>query len=127
YGGVVPALADQQIKIDSGALYATASGTFDGKTVTLAKPASLSVPELAVSKAGKPLLSRDAINAALMGSVSLKDGIAANLSDLSVNTDSKLFTLAKAADKPLTVNVKGNAIQGSGAMTIAADLPRLSN
>ncbi|HEY7088698.1 MAG TPA: hypothetical protein VH518_11455 [Tepidisphaeraceae bacterium] len=127
YGGVVPVLGQQQIKIESGSLAATASGAFDGKTVTLAKPASLSIPSLTVSKAGRPLLSKDGINAALMGSVSIKDGIAANLSDLSVTTDSKLFTLAKSADKPLTVNMKGNAVQGSGAMTLAADLPRLSN
>lgn len=129
YGGMVPALATNKISIDSGALYATAAGTFDGTTLTFARPAGVSMTALTISKDQKPILAREVIRATINGNISTHEGIAGNFSDLSVTSDSKLVTLTKSGDGPLTFKMipKGpqTAIQGNGAMTVAADLKRL--
>lgn len=127
YGGFVPVLAEQKITIDNGALYATVAGSYDGKTIKLSKPAALSIPTLTVSKDGRRLLDKEVIRAAVLGDVSLDRGITGNFTDLSVTSQSKLFELTKTGDAPLSFTMSESAIRGGGAMTIAADLKRLTD
>jgi len=130
YGALVPALAEQKLSIESGAIYANAAGTFDGKTIWLARPLAFSVPSLTLSKDGRRVLNREAIRGSLSGSVTIQPGIGASLTELSVATESDLFRLAKAGDAPLTFAMGAGekaSLRGSGVVALAANLARLSS
>jgi hypothetical protein len=127
YGGFVPALAANKIKIDGGSLHARLAGAFDGTTFRISKPLSVSVPGLSVSKQGKPILAKETITAAVDGSVALKDGIDGKFTDLSITSQSKLFDLSKTGNGPLHFTMTKQAVRGAGTMSLLADLPRLSS
>ncbi|WP_428937897.1 hypothetical protein [Fontivita pretiosa] len=130
YGALVPALAQQKINIESGAIYANAAGTFDGKTISLARPLAFSVPSLTLSRDGRRVLNREVIRGSINGNVMIQPGIGASLTELSVATESDLFKLAKAGDAPLTFAMgtgQNAALRGSGVVSLAANLARLSS
>jgi hypothetical protein len=131
YGALVPALNEQQIQLRSGGLYVQVAGSYDGKTVALdpAKPLGLSIPNLVIDRAGKPLLAREDIAATIAGNVTLADAITADLNQLQVTSKSGLFAVSKTGDAPIraTVDTTKGGIAGNGALAIAADLKRLND
>lgn len=72
FGALVPALAEQKIRLDSGQLQATARGSYDGKEVKLTQPLALSMPNLTVSQDGKQILVNEKITATVAAGMSLQ-------------------------------------------------------
>lgn len=127
YGGLVPVLAQQKLKIESGALYVSAGGSYAQDTLTFSKAAGVSIPTLTLSREGKTILNREVIRASINGKLTLKDGVAGEFTDLSVTTDSKMLMLNKGGQGPLKFTMIKSAVQGNGEMTLSADLKRLSD
>jgi hypothetical protein len=128
FGAFVPALAENRIRIDGGALSATVAGSYAGDTLTMTQPLSATVSNLTVSRDGKPVLSRETIATNVNGTVSTKDGISGNLTDLSVTSQSNLVSLKKAGNGPLVFSMGPDGTpRGNGAIALAADLKRLND
>lgn len=126
FGVLVPALAEQQINVTDGQLYATVSGSWDGatQTLSLARPLELSTPNLTVTKGDAVVLNREKLVVRAGGKIALGGGTSADLADLSVT--SSILTLTKSA-APLQVRVDDSgAVTGTGQLKLAADLPRVN-
>ena len=69
FGAFVPALAQQKLVVREGKLSVKTSGSYDGKTLTLAEPLNVTLPGVTVERDGQPLLSRETITFTTSGTV----------------------------------------------------------
>lgn len=136
FGAFVPALQQQGISINNGALYVSAGGTYDGNTFKLTKPLSLSMRSVQMTKAttqpsAQPVvvLNKQNMKVDIAGEVKTAGGVGANLSTLSVTTDPPLFAVSKSGDQPLVVQMsdQGALQDGKGTLALSADLKKLND
>ncbi len=127
FGGLVSGLQEQQIRINSGALYAQVAGKFENDTVTLTKPLGVSLPNLQVAKAGRTVITREDITATINGAFGVGKTTRANLSTLDFRAKSNLFSISKSGEAPIDVTLANGGVSGNGAIAINADLKRLND
>jgi hypothetical protein len=130
FGGLVPALAQQDVKITNGGFHIKGAGTYDGSKLSLTQPLVLSAPSLVITKNGKPLLDRDTIRGNIQGDLAMgQDRIDAVLKTLDLKSEKGLFNVSKVGDAPLSVTVattSGN-FQGNGSLKVDANLKSLAD
>src|SRR5262249_47351159 len=101
------------------------AGKIDGTTFSLdeKKPLGISLPNLAIDKAGERVLDREDITGTIAGSVSTGDVLKAHFTALEFKSKNNLFNISKS-DGPLDVAL-GTGIQGNGEIKLSADVRRL--
>jgi hypothetical protein len=130
-GGLIPTLAKMGIELQSGAVAAQASGSYDGQTLALAQPATLQISQLSVIKhdaggGSASLLSNETITGTAQGSFALGGALGAEFDQLSLTSSSGLISLQKAAGSPFALGVDAKAgMSGGGQLELTADAKRL--
>ena len=134
----VPFLRDNGLRITAGALYTSVSGSIDGKTRTItidqANPFELTTPGLTVQRvddSGKALdvLNDEKISVKMMGDVSAPETgpVSANIKTLAIDTQHKIFSIAKSQGTDLSFKMDDNSVSGSGSVSLAADVKALKD
>jgi hypothetical protein len=134
----VPALGEQGLRITAGQLYTNVSGSIDGKTRTIkfdqGNPLVLSTPGLTLVKEtddGKSIdvLKDETITAKMMGEVSMPPTgpTSASIKKLSIDTQHKIFSVAKSEGTDLTFKMDENSIGGNGTLSLSADVKALKD
>ena len=134
----VPFLRDNGLRITAGALYTSVSGSIDGKTRTItidqANPFELTTPGLTVQRvddSGKALdvLNDEKISVKMMGDVSAPETgpVSASIKTLAIDTQHKIFSIAKSQGTDLSFKMDDNSVSGSGSVSLAADVKALKD
>ncbi|HVT90891.1 MAG TPA: hypothetical protein VHD56_18700, partial [Tepidisphaeraceae bacterium] len=122
---------EKKFDVESKSFDAAASISSSSGKITFTRPATLTIAGLSVNSDKQPILSNDGLRASINGNVTVKDGVAAEFSDVSLDTDSKMVTVSKSGNGPLSFSAvkTGNttAIRGNGALSIAANMAKLAN
>jgi hypothetical protein len=130
-GGLIPTLSKMGIQLQSGAVAAQASGSYDRKILSLAQPATLQISQLSVTKkdpggGSATLLSNETISGTAQGSIALGGAFGAEFDQLSLTSSSGLINLQKAPASPFALGVDQQAgMRGGGQLELTADAKRL--
>lgn len=131
YGALMPTLHQMGIDLTSGAIAAQAGGSYDGKTLTFAQPATFQVQQLSVVKhdadgRSADLFSQENLTGTAQGSITLAGGLGATFDQLSLTSSSGLVSVQKSTAEPFSLRMDEKAgASGGGELKLTADAKRL--
>lgn len=125
FGSLIPALTQQGLDLNQGAIYVSATGSYAGGKLTLPTAASVQVDKLTLSKDKRPVLQGQTLGVKMAGVVDLSSGTRVDLSELQVASSGDLVSVNKSSDRVRFEMKPDGAISGDGGVQFVADLGRL--
>jgi hypothetical protein len=137
FAAFVPALHEMGLDFSAGSLDLTASGDYDGKAATYEARVALTgvnlnktpKPDLTTTRPLPPraVLANYSAMIGAAGGYAALDNDRAQVTLKTFSVDGKIFSLAKAGDRDLSVTTGPGGITPSAALSIAADLKQVND